>query len=464
MKKTLVALSLVAFFTAAPATAQVDLSRYVALGDSGSAGFVSGSLMNFYQQRAFPALLAEQAGVSGFELPTVSEPGIPPILELVHLVPSPVIAPVAPFEESGLPTNALFPGIYNNLAVPGATLYDMLFTTGDIYNLIAGNFDDPMHDLILRNGINTALEQGIGLQPTFVTVWIGLNDILPTALTGTPIEGVTMTPVESFEMLYNNAIGALMTNTSADIVLINLPDITTMPFSTSVAPFVEIPGMGIVPLMGTNGPLSPDSLVTLPGGSLIAMGYGLPGGPPLPEDLNFITQEPGYVLRPGEVETIDDRVAAFNQIIDDVADAYGLPVLDMNTAFAEIVAGDGPIFGGVELTADFLLGGIFSYDGIHPQRIGQALIAGQLIDLINAEYGADIPQLNMAEILFEGDWQTPGISPAAAKRAVMSTDAHKELLKILVPKLKRSLTTRRPEVRRRNPGTGDVRRAPALRR
>jgi hypothetical protein len=340
----------------------------------------------------------------------------------------------------------------------------MLFTTGDIYNLIAGNFDDPMHDLILRNGINTALEQGSGLQPTFVRVWIGLNDILPTALTGTPIEGVTMTPVESFEMLYNNAIGALMTNTSADIVLINLPDITTMPFSTSVAPFVEIPGVGIVPLMGTNGPLSPDSLVTLPGGSLIAMGYGLPGGPPLPEDLNFITQEPGYVLRPDEVEIINDRVAAFNQIIDDVANAYGLPVLDMNSAFAEIVAGDGPIFGGVELTADFLLGGIFSYDGIHPQRIGQALIAGQLIDLINAEYGADIPQLNMADILFEGDWQTPGISSAAAKKAVMSTDAHQELLKILVPQLKRSPATRRPEVRRPDLSTGGQRRAPALRR
>jgi hypothetical protein len=255
-----------------------------------------------------------------------------------------------------------------------------------------------------------------------------------------------------------------MTNTSADIVLINLPDITTMPFSTSVAPFVEIPGVGIVPLMGTNGPLSPDSLVTLPGGSLIAMGYGLPGGPPLPEDLNFITQEPGYVLRPDEVEIINDRVAAFNQIIDDVANAYGLPVLDMNSAFAEIVAGDGPIFGGVELTADFLLGGIFSYDGIHPQRIGQALIAGQLIDLINAEYGADIPQLNMADILFEGDWQTPGISSAAAKKAVMSTDAHQELLKILVPQLKRSPATRRPEVRRPDLSTGGQRRAPALRR
>ena len=98
MKKTFVALCLVAFFAAAPAMAQVDLSRYVALGDSATAGFVSGSLMDFYQERSFPAVLAEQAGVSGFELPTVSEPGITPILELVHLVPSPVIVPVAPLE------------------------------------------------------------------------------------------------------------------------------------------------------------------------------------------------------------------------------------------------------------------------------------------------------------------------------------------------------------------------------
>ena len=336
----------------------------------------------------------------------------------------------------------------------------MLFTTGDIYNLLAGNFDNVMHDLILRNGINTALEQSIGLQPTFMTVWIGNNDILAAALTATPIEGVTMTPVESFAMLYNNAVGALMTNTTADIVLINVPDVTTFPFTTSVQPWVDIPGVGIVPLMGTKGPLSPDSLVTLPGGSLIAMGYGLPGGPPLPEDLNFITQEPGYVLRPDEVAIIKERTDAFNQIIDDVAATYGLPVLDMNSAFAAIVAGDGPNFGGVELTADFLIGGIFSYDGIHPQHIGQALVAGLLIDLINAQYGADIPQVNMAEVLFEGDWQTPGISPAAAKKAVMSTEAHEQLLKILVPEIKRTPTVRRPDVRRpKRPGT-DLRRIP----
>ncbi len=60
--------------------------------------------------------------------------------------------------------------------------------------------------------------------------------------------------------------------------------------------------------MGTKGPLTADSLVTLLAGGLIAQGYGLPGGPPLPEDLNFLTGEPGYVLRPEEIEIIDDRV------------------------------------------------------------------------------------------------------------------------------------------------------------
>ena len=94
MKKTILMTCLVALLAAAPAMAQVDLSNYVALGDSLTAGFVSGALMDFYQDRSYPAVLAAQAGATGFEQPLVSEPGFPPILELVHLVPVPVIVTV----------------------------------------------------------------------------------------------------------------------------------------------------------------------------------------------------------------------------------------------------------------------------------------------------------------------------------------------------------------------------------
>ncbi len=48
-------------------------------------------------------------------MPLVSEPGFPPILELVSLQ-GPIIAPVSLIP--GLPANAEYPGIYNNLGIP----------------------------------------------------------------------------------------------------------------------------------------------------------------------------------------------------------------------------------------------------------------------------------------------------------------------------------------------------------
>jgi len=462
MKKIIFASCLVALLAAAPAMAQSDLSMYVALGDSVTAGFASASLMDWYQDRSYPALIAQQARIDDFEQPLVSEPGFGPIFELVHLVPIPAIEPVGMVP--GQPVNAALPRPYNNLGVPTSTLFDMLFTTGDINNLLQGNTDNAMHDLVLRDGINTALEQAMLLQPTFMTVWIGNVDVLGAVLAGTPIDLITMTPVEVFAQLYNNAIGALATNTTADIVLVNLPYSTAIPFTTSVDPFVDIPQLGRVYLMADTGLLTDDDLVTLAAGPLIAQGYGLPGGPPLPDNLNFFTGEPGYVLRPTEVEIINDRVDAFNTIIAAAGSTYGYPVFDANELFDGIVSGTSlPTFGGVSLSADFLLGGIFSYDAIHPQNIGSALIANGLIQFINAEFGSNIPQVDMAEVLFEGDWQNPGVSPANAREVVMSAEAFQQLYELVPPKLDQAPRIRRPGGDRPESSRGDLRRKPAKR-
>ena len=260
MKKMIFAICLVALLAAAPAMAQADFTMYVSLGDSLTAGYASGSLMDWYQERSYPAMISQQVAGTTFEQPLVSEPGIEPILELVHLVPVPIIAPAS--FTPGLPLNAAFPRHYNNLGVPGATLVDMIFTTGDINNLLQGNFDNVMHDLVLRDGTTTALEQAMALRPTFVTMWTGNYDVLGAVASGTPIDGVTMTPVDIFAQLYNNAVGALATNTSADIVLINLPYQTSTPFVKSVAPYVDIPQLGRWYLMADTGVLTDNDLVT----------------------------------------------------------------------------------------------------------------------------------------------------------------------------------------------------------
>ena len=146
MKKTIFALSLVALLAAVPATAQVDFTNYVALGDSMTAGFASASMMDWYQDRSYPAVLAQQAGASVFQQPYISTPGIGPIFELVSLIPTPVIQPVGLVP--GMPYNYEYPLPYNNLGIPTATLYDMIFQTGDINNLIAGNFDTVFFEML----------------------------------------------------------------------------------------------------------------------------------------------------------------------------------------------------------------------------------------------------------------------------------------------------------------------------
>ncbi len=81
--------------TAVRADAQTNFTTYVSVGDSLAAGFESNSLVETHQNRSVPALIARQAGVQGFQQPLISEPGIPPELTLVSLVPAPLIAPKA---------------------------------------------------------------------------------------------------------------------------------------------------------------------------------------------------------------------------------------------------------------------------------------------------------------------------------------------------------------------------------
>ena len=152
----------------AAAQGQPSFGTYVSIGDSLAAGFESGGLVQTHQVNSVPALLARQAAAPDFQLPLVSEPGIPPELTLVSLVPAPTIVRKP---GQGAPLNLGLPRPYNNLAVPGATLIDAVTRVTD---------NGGLHDLILR-GRGTQLQQALALRPTFATVWIGNNDVLGAA-------------------------------------------------------------------------------------------------------------------------------------------------------------------------------------------------------------------------------------------------------------------------------------------
>jgi len=381
-------------------------------------------------------------------MPLISPPGIPPVLVLATLAGGvPTLVP-AGNPADAFPYNATYPAPYNNLGVPGATLYNLLFTTGDINNLLAGNTDNVMHDLILRipQVLNpqtgqpmdfTALVQAIALDPTFVTMWIGQNDVLGAVTSATAMEGVTMTPADVFATLYPQAVGALVQMTSADIVLFTVPDVTMVPFAHVIPPFLNIPGLGVVPIMGSNGPLTSDCLVTLLASSKLAQGYGvpLPGYPPLPEDVNLATGEPGYVLRPEEVAVLRERVAAYNAIIVQTADAFGLPVFDAGGLMIDL-SNSGITLGGVHLDGSYLTGGLISYDAVHPQQLGYAVLTKYLVDFLNDTYSAGITPVDLSEIMFDNPCYPLGSAYGVAPESVeFSPEAMQSFLELFMPEL-----------------------------
>lgn len=384
MRRYAASIAIAGMMISLPAGA-VDFSRYVSIGDSLTAGYISGGLVETTQRRDYPALIAKSGGVSsGFEQPYCSEPGIPAILYLKSLVP--LVIERKPGQ--GLPINIGLGRPYNNLGIPGAISIDPLQTITDP--------DNPFFDLILRGG-GTAMDQAASLNPTFMTVWIGNNDVLGAALSGRAIDGVTMTPVAAFQQI----MGLFFQRLSAykgRVVVANIPDVTSIAFTNAISIYITNPATGQpvvingqkVPLIGPEGPMSPGSYVLLTAAAYMQQGYGIPvalggNGLPLPDEV---------VLTGGEVVAIRQHVDAFNQTIATLAAQQSIPVVDVNAWFKSIAA-KGITIGGVNFSIAFVTGGIFSLDGVHPSDLGYAVVANKFIEKINASFNAALPYVDL---------------------------------------------------------------------
>jgi hypothetical protein len=178
------------------------------------------------------------------------------------------------------------------------------------------------------------------------------------------------------------------------------------------------------------------------------MGYGLgaliPGAPPLPEDFDLATGQPGYVLRADETAAIKAQVAAMNQVIYATADTFGLEVFDAGSVIDQTTMGEGFTFGGFDITGEALLGGFFGFDFLHPQQLGNAIIAAEFIEFLNEEFGAGIDSLDMTEFLYSNPCAFPIPVPTKAEDFVFSLEAHQRLLELAMPDLKRSAPVREP--------------------
>lgn len=126
-----------------------------------------------------------------------------------------------------------------------------------------------------------------------------------------------------------------------------------------------------------------------------------PAGIPAPLDRFGITYplQDQHVLIPSEKTAIANATAAYNNAIVSIAASKNLAVADMNAILGQLVSGLKSVEGSI-YTANYFSGAatenkvLFSLDGVHPNARGYAVIANEIIKVINTHYKAKLPFLN----------------------------------------------------------------------
>ena len=402
-----------------PGRGSADFTRYVAVGNSLTAGFADGGLYRDSQLNSYPNMLAGQfatVGGGSFTQPLFTEAQaagsgysklirVPSLADPTSIITA--IGQVAPGAVRGTNPNGgvlytRFTDANQNLGVPGIRTADIL-TVG--YGSAAGNsyferlVTDPTTTYFqyVSNNLTNA---------TFFSCWLGNNDVLGYATSGgtTPI-----TPTALFTTNFT-AIMNKLTEGGRKGVVVGIPGIIAAPyFSTLSIPLVlaqinlllnpttPITTLYIQTGTGVRTTQAGDLLMLLNATTYASIGntaagtrngpYGLSPANPLPNNV---------VLDAGEVAALNTSITTFNGIMKAQADSKGVAFVDPNTVLAQVNTTAGLTQNGITYTSGFIQGGVFSLDGIHLTPAGYALVANEIIKGINAKYGSTIVQLNPA--------------------------------------------------------------------
>src|SRR5271154_1696243 len=386
-----------------------NFSNTIFLGDSLTAGYQSGSLLDTQQVHGWAPVLAKQAGFNIIQ-PLIAYPGAPNVLQLVSAGPPPVITSVCP--PSGVPSvcgtttgRDNFATQVTDLAVPGALLNDVMNTV-PLVNPAPGQ--QQLNQLVLGFpglGYGQALSQlgfAINAQPTTIFLWIGNNDALIADITGMPS---SMTPVATFTTQYQALITQLTTMTPAHLVIANIPDVTQVPYLTPAAlVLAEVsqqtgqPTQVLSALLG----IVPGDYVNPTGTAEIPPILGGTQKGPITDS---------GVLSAAEVVTVQAQVTAFNQVIAQQAQAANATLVDINALFKQVTMSGLTINGYTGTTA--FLGGLFALDGIHPTNTGYAVVANKYIDTMNAAFKTTIPDVSLSAVAATDPFWPPNLVPNA---------------------------------------------------
>ncbi|MFN3562312.1 MAG: SGNH/GDSL hydrolase family protein [Chloroherpetonaceae bacterium] len=342
---------------------------------------------------------------------------------------------------------------YNNLGIPGSLAADIL--SDNPFGFGTGR-QSPFYQFIFRNQAlgSNGVQQAINLMraqpdslPKLVTVWTGANEVLGFVTSG----GVTQIyPFNAFQAQYDTILARLKAGIpNVKIIVFNIPNVASIPFATFLGPnaravatqrglsrlyyakgntidsvatgdigdvtkfMVLLPsGAGVAAigdntdgvkgvlwrtlLASINNTRAIQGLPTLNLQQLTANftgGAGVDTTKPIGSRENPFPDQ--FTLDQAEINQANAAVNQYNTFINGKnSQANGIFVVDIAGLFDRVVSQGITSPDGEELRATFLTGGIFTIDGVHPGPKGHAIVANQMIPIIEREFNASIPAIN----------------------------------------------------------------------
>ena len=411
-----------------------DFTKFIAIGDGHTAGYMDDGLSLDGQKNSLGAMIQQQlmmAGAPAIEMPWMSDQNIGLSLNglsrliLGYKTDCQGISSLSPVrvslqgETSALTSSAYNPSKkYSNFGVPGVRMIDMVSTA-------FGNINLPQHNPFFArmskdqfnlpgSGNYSSVQENIfdGGYPTFCSIYLGIEDVLPYArsgatqhpmspLAGFPGVGFEESLTQLCEQLYGQHVNA---------VIATIPNISDWPFFNTIpyngltldeekaASLNQIYNpIGISFVVGSN-----PFMVADPNAGMFGVRPAVPGEKILltaPLDSVKCNQMGSifpfrneFVLTTEELATIQSRIDAFNAVIRQKATAYGFALVETGDFYEKLTTGF--TYNGASLSAKFVSGGAFSLDGIHLNPRGNALLANEFIKAINKKFTAKIPLIN----------------------------------------------------------------------
>jgi lysophospholipase L1-like esterase len=109
--------------------------------------------------------------------------------------------------------------------------------------------------------------------------------------------------------------------------------------------------------------------------------------------LNGITPIPEkYFLNADKLKRIQQAVVMYNEFIKSLAKEKKLAFADINTLLK--TARKERVYDSSKMTFNFEKNGGFSNDGVHPNALGQILLANEFISAINSTYSTSLPMID----------------------------------------------------------------------